>query len=171
MPRRRNPPAPQIGGDWQRVTFTVAPGQTAFDLPLAPGTDRSGSDPLIRLEYLSAVPQLGTDYTVDASRVTWISAVPLEAGEQITVWYAPLGGDGGGWQREALTVAFDGQTDFVLLHTPGRDRSGGDPLLRVEYGAFVATDEDFTLDGNTVRWNGPPALAAGEQLVIWYVPE
>jgi len=76
------------------------------------------------------------------------------------------GGDGGGWQYQAL--AWNG-SPWTLGATPGADDSG-DALLTVTLnGVAQARSQDYTLTGAAVTWIGL-ALEATDVLAAWYAP-
>ena len=107
---------------------------------------------VLQVHYNSVVAQYGTDFVIDGYVVRWVSSIPLEAGEEISVWYSP--------KSQYGSVAGDGDVTS-LTHLNDVTITGplaGQMLMRDSNGKFVnrnltAGDNvaiDSTGDGVTI---------------------
>lgn len=84
-----NPISVPVEATWEKVTFTVPdPVVNTYDLGRQVATDRDG-DYVIQVHYNATVVEYGDDFTVNGTRLNWVSDVALAAGEEVIVWYSP----------------------------------------------------------------------------------
>lgn len=75
--------------DLQTEFFTVSnPPQSQFVLSQTVANDID-NDPIMKVYFNGMILERGSDYTLNSKTLTWISSIPLEAGEKIEVFYQP----------------------------------------------------------------------------------
>lgn len=82
-PGTQGPPGqPGAGGLANRELLAIAPNQTTFNLTAIP------SQPHLSQLYLNgAKAGYGTDYTINSSTLTWLSAIALESTDSLEIYY------------------------------------------------------------------------------------
>ena len=84
-----NPISVPVEATWEKVTFAVPdPVVATYDIGQEVAVDRDG-DYVLQVTFNSTAAVYGEDFTLDGSVITWISPIPLEAGEELIVWYSP----------------------------------------------------------------------------------
>lgn len=73
----------------QTEFFTVSnPPQSQFTLASNVARD-TDNDFIIKIYYNGMILEIGQDYTLSGTTVSWTSSINLEAGEKIEVFYQP----------------------------------------------------------------------------------
>ena len=77
------------GASLQTQFFTVSnPPQNQFTLTSRPASDLDG-DAVLKVYYNGMILEGGVDYTLSNRTISWISSIPLEAGEVLECFYSP----------------------------------------------------------------------------------
>lgn len=75
------------------------------------------------------------------------------------------------WEKVTFTVPDPVVTSYDLGRQVATDRDG-DYVIQVHYNATVVEyGDDFTVSNTQINWVSDVALAAGEEIIVWYSPK
>jgi len=153
-----NPISVPVEATWEKVTFLVPnPVVSVFDLGRQVALDRDG-DFVLQVALNGVSAEYGDDFTFEGTEITWVSPIPLEAGEELVVWYSPktiYGSVPGSGEVTALTHLSDVTLEGTLA---------GQLLIRNGSGQFVnrfltaGDNVEISADGNAVSLSANPML-------------
>lgn len=155
-----NPISIPVDASWEKMVFTVPdPVVNTYTLNHEPMVDRDG-DFVLTVTFNSVMADYGDDFTLDGKILTWISSVPLEAGEELIVWYSPkqmYGSVPGASEVSSLNHLTD-----VTIAGPTQ----GQLLIRDNSGQFVNADLTAGTDISIISQSGTITIASTASAVL-----